>query len=404
MTTAGGTPPTVSLVAPVGGERLYTGSPYVIRWTASDDVGVASIDVAFSSDGGTSYAAVAGCTGLAGTAQSCTWAAPGPATVAGRIRVTARDAAGQTGSAASGANFTVVSGTPSVTLTAPDTAVTWAIGSTQSVTFNHNLGVGATVVIDLSRDGGATWGTVNPAFVTTSATTGTYSWVVPSPATTTARIRVGWAGNPAVNDVSAVSFTINGTISVTAPTTGARWAIGTPRSITWNHTLGAGQLFDILLSTDGGTTFPTTIASSVAGGSTSGSHTWVVPGPVTTTARVRVTWAARAATRGTTGNFRMENPVVTVTAPNTNVAWGVGSTRNLTFSHNLGVGQAVNIEVSRDGGATFSPITTFTTTSATSGSFSWVVTGPATTQARIRVTWTTNPGVTDMSNVNFQIQ
>ena len=207
-----------------------------------------------------------------------------------------------------------------------------------------------------------------------------------------------------MNDVSAVSFTINGTISVTAPTTGARWAIGTPRSITWNHTLGAGQLFDILLSTDGGTTFPTTIASSVAGGSTSGSHTWVVPGPVTTTARVRVTWAARAATRGTTGNFRMENPVVTVTAPNTNVAWGVGSTRNLTFSHNLGVGQAVNIEVSRDGGATFSPITTFTTTSATSGSFSWVVTGPATTQARIRVTWTTNPGVTDVSNVNFQIQ
>ena len=183
-------------MAPVGGERLYTGSPYVIRWTASDDVGVASIDVAFSSDGGTSYAAVAGCTGLAGTAQSCTWAAPGPATVAGRIRVTARDAAGQTGSAASGANFTVVSGTPSVTLTAPDTAVTWAIGSTQSVTFNHNLGVGATVVIDLSRDGGATWGTVNPAFVTTSATTGTYSWVVPSPATTTAESGSAGRGTP----------------------------------------------------------------------------------------------------------------------------------------------------------------------------------------------------------------
>ena len=126
---------------------------------------------------------------------------------------------------------------------------------------------------------------------------------------------------------------------MTAPATGARWAVGTPRSITWNHTLGAGQLFDILLSTDGGTTFPTTIASSVAGESTSGSYTWVVPGPVTTTARVRVVWAARPATRGTTGNFRMEAPAVTVTSPNTNVAWGVGSTRNLTFSHNLGVGQ-----------------------------------------------------------------
>ena len=104
-------------MAPLGGERLYTGSSYVIRWTATDNVGVTSIDVAFSSDGGTTYAAVAGCSGLSGTAQSCTWAAPGPATTQGRIRVTARDAAGQAGTATSGANFTVVSGTPSVTLT-----------------------------------------------------------------------------------------------------------------------------------------------------------------------------------------------------------------------------------------------------------------------------------------------
>jgi hypothetical protein len=64
----------------------------------------------------------------------------------------------------------------------------------------------------------------------------------------------------------------------------------------------------------------------------------------------------------------------------------------------------VAIDVSRDGGATFSPITTFTTTSDTSGSYSWVVTGPATTQARIRVTWTANAAVTDLSNVNFRIQ
>ena len=46
----------------------------MIQWTASDDVGVTTIDVAVSADGGTSYTAVAGCTGLAGTAQSCTWA------------------------------------------------------------------------------------------------------------------------------------------------------------------------------------------------------------------------------------------------------------------------------------------------------------------------------------------
>ena len=92
--------------------------------------------------------------------------------------VTARDAAGQTGTATSSANFTVVSGTPTLTLTAPTTAVTWAIGSTQAITFDHNLGTGATVVIDLSRDGGVTWSNLSPGLVTTSATTGSFGWLV----------------------------------------------------------------------------------------------------------------------------------------------------------------------------------------------------------------------------------
>jgi hypothetical protein len=594
-------PPTVTLLAPNGGERLFTGSPYVVQWTAVDDVGVTSIDVTFSSDGGAGFTAVAGCTGLAGTAQSCTWTAPGPATTQGRIRVTARDAAGQSGSATSSADFTVVSGTPSLTLTAPTTAVTWRIGDTNAVSFNHNLGVGATVVIDLSRDGGVTWTTINPAFVTTSTTTGTFSWVVTGPATTSALVRLTWSGNPAVSstsgtdftianwitvtapntavtwptgstqsiawshslgtsqpvnvdlsrdggstwssiatnaanatsttgtyswvvtgpatgtarirvsastspavsDTSDANFTISGTIAVTSPASGVRWGVGSHRTIAWNHTLGGGQTFNILLSTDGGSTFPMTLASGVAGDATSGSYDWVVSGATSTQARVRVVWTPNTAVRGTTGNFTIQaasvtvtapntavnwtigttrsitwshnlgtgeavnidkstdggatwtsiatsvpnsadttgtygwtvsgpasttarirvswasstsvtdlsnvdftvaNPFVTVTSPNTNVAWSIGSSRNLRFNHNLGAGQVVTIEISRDGGATFSPITTFTTTSASSGSYPWVVTGPATTQGRVRVTWVGNPAVTDISNVNFRIQ
>jgi hypothetical protein len=605
VTTVDTGPPTVTVVAPNGGERLYTGSPYTIRWTATDDVGVTAIDVAVSADGGTSFAAVTGCTGLAGTAQSCTWATPGPATTQGRIRVTARDAAGQSGSATSAANFTITSGTPSITLTAPNTAVTWNVGTAQAITFNHNLGMGATVVIDLSRDGGATWATINPAFVTTSATTGSYGWTVTGPATTQARVRLTLSGNAAVTSASATSFTIadwitvtapntavtwatgstqsitwnhslgtsqtvnidlsrdggttwvsiatnvtnatattgthswlvsapattqarvrvsasantaiadtsdtnftisemvSGTITVTSPATGAQWGLATHRTITWDHTLGAGRTFNILLSTDGGSSFPTTIASGVPAGATTGSYDWVVAGATTTTARVRVVSTANAAIQGTTGNFRIRtasvtvtapntavswaigttrsitwtqylgtqetvnidesldggttwtsiatsvphttdttgsydwvvtgpasttarirvtwtansavtdmsnqnltvaSPFVRVTSPNTNVAWTIGSSRNLTFSHNLGTGQVVTIDISRDGGVTYSPITSFTTTSATSGSYAWVVTGPATTQGRVRVTWTADPAVTDTSNVNFRIR
>jgi hypothetical protein len=184
--------------------------------------------------------------------------------------------------------------------------VTWRIANTQNITFTHNLGTGQTVAIDISRDGGTTWTTVNPSFTTTNATTGTFGWVVTGPATSAARARVRWSGNPQVSSASPVSFTIVDRI--------------------------------------------------------------------------------------------------TVTAPNTAVTWTVGSTRSITWNHNLGTGQVVSIDLSRDGGATYSPITTFTTTSATSGTFSWVVTAPATNQARIRVGWSSNPAISDASDVNFTIQ
>ena len=185
----------------------------------------------------------------------------------------------------SATNFTIADW---ITVTAPNTAVTWATGSTQSITWNHSLGTSQTVNIDVSRDGGSTWSSVATNVANATATTGTYSWVVSGPATTQARIRVSASANSAVSDTSDVNFTISGTISVTSPTSGVGWGLGSRRTITWNHTLGAGQTFNILLSTNGGSTFPTTLASGVAGGATSGSYDWVVSGATSTTgARAR---------------------------------------------------------------------------------------------------------------------
>ncbi|NOT48604.1 MAG: carboxypeptidase regulatory-like domain-containing protein, partial [Acidobacteria bacterium] len=62
--------------------------------------------------------------------------------------------------------------------------------------------------------------------------------------------------------------------------------IGTTRTITWVNNGGFNRNVRIELSTDGGTTFPTVIASSVANtGSYSG---WTVPNSPTSTARIRV--------------------------------------------------------------------------------------------------------------------
>jgi sugar lactone lactonase YvrE len=495
-------PPAVVLVQPSGGERLFTGTPYELRWTASDDVAVTSVDVAFSSDGGATFAPIPGCTALPGSAQGCLWASPGPITGAGRVRVTVHDAGSLEASATSAANVAVASGAASLRLTAPDTGVSWRVGDSRRIRFTHNLGSGQQVRIDLSRDGGGSWSVLEPAFVTgtgaaatfhwtvsgppttqararvswlgnaavasasavdfkiksrivvaqpdtglrwpigstrtirwqhnlatgetvdidlsrdggstwtslatsvvnASATAGSYSWTVGGPATTHGRVRVSRSSDPATADASDVDFTISGSLSLTAPAGAEELGIGTMRTLSWNHDLGAGQLFDIDLSIDGGVSFPIAIAHDVAAAAGSGTFDWLVAGPPAANARVRVRWTESAAVRATSAKLTLSPAFVQVASPNTNVAWTIGTARTLSVKHDLGPGQDLALELSRDGGASWAPIGTLTTGPAGSASFPWTVSGPVTTQARVRATWSADPAVSDTSDSDFRIR
>jgi hypothetical protein len=141
---------------------------------------------------------------------------------------------------------------------------------------------------------------------------------------------------------------------------------------------------------------------------TTGSYTGPMPTVVTSQALIRVSWSSDPAEADVSDvPFTLPAPTVTVTAPNTNVIWAIGSAHNVTWSHNFGTQESVRIDVSRDGGATWTTIAPSVVNSANaSGTFSWTVTGPATTgaTARVRVTWTRDPTVQDTSNVSFRIQ
>jgi hypothetical protein len=311
---------------------------------------------------------------------------------------------GVSGSLTHTATVSLVVSASTITVTAPNTAVTWQSGTTQNVTFTHNLGVGQQVNLDVSRDGGATWGPIG-TMTTTSATSGTYAWAVTGPSTTQARIRVSSA-SAGVSDISNVNFTISSAITVTAPNTAVTWAAGSTRTVTWTHTLGAAQAFDVDFSPDNGVTWVSMASGVPAATSTTGTYTGAMPATVTAQALVRVS-PTGVPVNGDTSNvvFSLVAPAVTVTAPNTNVNWGIGSSKNVTWSHNLGTLESVQIEVSRDGGSTWSVVTASQqNTASTSGTFSWTVTGPATTSARIRVTWTRSSAVQDISDANFRIQ
>ena len=104
-------PPVVTLLKPTAGEVIAGGTTYRIQWQSDDNVGIASHDIALSTDGGQTFAtAIAG--GLAANTQTYNWFVPPDIapTRAAVIRVTATDGAGNAQSASSGLLSVIGSG------------------------------------------------------------------------------------------------------------------------------------------------------------------------------------------------------------------------------------------------------------------------------------------------------
>jgi hypothetical protein len=207
-----------------------------------------------------------------------------------------------------------------------------------------------------------------------------------------------------VSDTSNFAFTIaRPTVRVAAPASTVAWSIGSLRTIAWAHNLPAGALVNLDVSRNNGGSW-TRIASDVASATaTIGTYNWIVTGPATAAGRIRVSWADDPLANGISPTVSIVPAAITVTDPNAAVTAYVGTTRPISFSHNLGAGQPVEIALTRDGGSTWIPIATVITDAATSFSYSWQVTGPSTVRARVRARWMNDVSVSDISNTDFRI-
>jgi hypothetical protein len=102
----GGTYPTAWVRTPSGGEILYPGTQVSIAWNSDDDVGVSSVDLFLSTDGGQSYP-ITLATGLPRLGP-WTWTVPDLPTTHARLRVVATDADSNTGQDESDGDFVIV--------------------------------------------------------------------------------------------------------------------------------------------------------------------------------------------------------------------------------------------------------------------------------------------------------
>ena len=168
-------------------------------------------------------------------------------------------------------------------VTAPNTAVTWAGGSSQNITWSVNNTTAspvscANVKISLSTDGGQTFPTV---LIASTANDGSESLVIPTTPSTTARIKVEAVGN-IFFDISNTNFTIGGAIACGDATGLTASAIGdNTATVNWNAVANAvSYAVDYKLNSSGTwTSFATaqTVTTANLTGLTQGSlYDWRV--------------------------------------------------------------------------------------------------------------------------------
>ncbi|HEX7880423.1 MAG TPA: S8 family serine peptidase [Candidatus Eisenbacteria bacterium] len=105
MIRADAVPPMVTLTAPNGGQVFIEGSMQNITWTATDNVGVTAIDLAYSTNNGGAWTTIVNGEPNDGTYS---WTVPAVTTIQALVRVTAHDAL-NTASDASNAVFAITS-------------------------------------------------------------------------------------------------------------------------------------------------------------------------------------------------------------------------------------------------------------------------------------------------------
>ncbi|MBN2357173.1 hypothetical protein JXO59_13745 [candidate division KSB1 bacterium] len=186
-------------------------------------------------------------------------------------------------------------------------------------------------------------------------------------------------------------------ITISSPNGGETWYANSSHNILWTSLNFTGNV-KIELSTNGGTSY-TTIAASVAN---TGSYAWTVPNSPSTTCRIRISDVVdNNPTDISNANFTIApEPIdLVVTYPNGGEILYSSSIETISWTSTVYTGN-VKIELSLDGGITYSVVTAST---PNNGSYSWTVPASYSTQCRIRISDTVDGDPVDVSNADFEI-
>ena len=304
-----GTEPSVTVVAPNGGEQVQRGGVFQIQWDTSGLSG--SVDIELWK-GGLAQATLAAGVSDAG---SWAWSVPGAQELGGDYSIRVRSSENPGVYDDSDTTFFIIEGTVfPLTVVAPNGGEVWGTGSTQTITWNTEGDI-FLVHVELWQSGAKV-----ADIATDLSNIGQYSWDIPAnqPEGDTYRVRVIDAADSLVFDESDADFTISTTvqpsITVVTPNGGEVWEAGSSRDVTWSSTGNIASV-NVELWLNGSKE-----ADLGVGVANSGTLRWDIPANQApdTTYRVRVIDAADSAVFDESdADFAIAEPAsITVVTPN----------------------------------------------------------------------------------------
>jgi hypothetical protein len=381
----------ITVTSPNGSEIWIVGASQNITWTSAGSF--SNVKLEYSTNGFSDELQVFSITTATPNDGSFSWTIPDA--IGSSVRVRASDAADNTVTDASNANFTIKG---ALVLTSPNGTELWKVGENRNITWNRTGSI-ANVKLEYSTNGGSSF--PNSIIASTSAASGTYAWTVPDAIGTQLRVRVSDVTDITVEDSSNANFEIKGTVTLVAPNGGEVWTVGSSRNITWTKT-GTYATVKLEYSTNAfANELQTTVIATGVDSVTGTPYAWTVPDTIGTQLRVRVTNESDTTVLDSSDlNFKIAGSL-TLNAPNGSENWGVGTSKTVTWTR---VGSIANakLELSLDGGSTF-PEVIVASTGAAAQAYIWTIPDMIGSNRRVKISDASDATVFDNSNANFAI-
>lgn len=273
-------------------------------------------------------------------------------------------------------------------LTEPDGGEIWVVGDEvpdsgdeQAIKWMRYGNI-STVDLAYSKDGGID-GYPYSIVEDIPASNQNYNWEVPDEIGTQLKVKISDHDGTSytVGDTSEGVFEIRGSLTLTSPVGGDVWICSTEHDIAWTKT---GSISNVKLeySTDGGLSYPYTIASSIS--ASSGPYEWTAPNTVSKHAVVKITNLGDEDVDDESEEFTIRGGF-TITHPISTDRWAVSSTKLITWD-TLGIIPNVVLYYSTQDGAdgTWKTLTSLGNTNSCQWTIPWED-GIITDIARIKI-------------------